>query len=195
MSASARQCRGVVLQPHQPPRSVQPDAAQEADLADRAADVCRQPSTGRQDQQHRTDRGVEPDDNEDDSADVTQAKDCPGHRVRDSRPPARPRHGQGTSVATPYDADRPSRRRCPRPAPLSRAKHCRLANMCAASRLCWANRSSTCRSTPGRHAELSTVGSAKTASSISRGSMLVSSTIVITTRTIQRIVSSSDRYM
>ena len=38
-----------------------------------------------------------------------------------------------------------------------------VANMCSASRLCCANRSSTCRSTPGRQAELSTVGTAKTA--------------------------------
>ena len=44
-----------------------------------------------------------------------------------------------------------------------------VANRCSASRLCWANRSSTCRSTAGRHAELTTVGTAKTASSTSSG--------------------------
>ena len=70
-----------------------------------------------------------------------------------------------------------------------------VANRCSASRLCCANRSSTCRSTPGRHAELTTVGTAKTTSSTSSGSMLVSSPIVITTRTVQPIVFSTDTYM
>jgi hypothetical protein len=70
-----------------------------------------------------------------------------------------------------------------------------VAKRCSASLLCWANRSSTCRSTPGRQAALSTVGRAKTANSTSSGSMLVSSTIVMMTRTIQPIVSSSDMYM
>ena len=44
--------RGVVLEPGQPPRAVHPDAAQEANLADRGADVCRQSGAGRQHQQH-----------------------------------------------------------------------------------------------------------------------------------------------
>ena len=43
---------GVVLQPGQSPGAVQPDAAQEADLADRRADVRRQPAAGGQHQQH-----------------------------------------------------------------------------------------------------------------------------------------------
>ena len=47
----------------------------------------------------------------------------------------------------------------------------------------------------GRQAELSTVGTANTTSSISSGWMLASSAMVTTTRTIQPIVSSSDMYM
>ena len=46
------QRRRVVLEPGQPLRAVHPDAAQEADLADRRADVRRQPRAGRQHQQH-----------------------------------------------------------------------------------------------------------------------------------------------
>ena len=44
-----------------------------------------------------------------------------------------------------------------------------VANRCSASRLCSAKRSSTCRSTAGRQAELITVGIAKTTSRISAG--------------------------
>ena len=44
--------RGVVLEPGQPARAVEPDAAQEADLADRRADVGRQPRARREHQQH-----------------------------------------------------------------------------------------------------------------------------------------------
>ena len=51
-SADARERRGVVLEPGQPPRAVHPEAAQEADLADRRADVGRQPRAGGEHQQH-----------------------------------------------------------------------------------------------------------------------------------------------
>ena len=41
---------GVVLEPHQPSRDVQPDAAQEAELADGGADVLRELAAGHQDE-------------------------------------------------------------------------------------------------------------------------------------------------
>ena len=42
----------VVLEPREPPRAVHPESAQESNLADRGADVRRQPRTRRQHQQH-----------------------------------------------------------------------------------------------------------------------------------------------
>ena len=45
-SACASTRGGVVLQPRQPPRRVEPDPAQEPELADRRADVRRQPAAG-----------------------------------------------------------------------------------------------------------------------------------------------------
>ena len=68
-------------------------------------------------------------------------------------------------------------------------------NRCSASRLCRAYRSSTARSTAGRHAELSTGGTANNTSRISSGEMPASSTTVTPTRTIQPMVPSSDMYM
>ena len=106
---------GVVLEPGQPPRAVQPDAAQEADLADRRADVRRQPRAGGEHEQHVAGRRVEPDGDEDDRADVRRrrrppTRACARRRVRPAR---RARSGAyQRSHAARRSRDEP-RRRCP----------------------------------------------------------------------------------
>ena len=69
-SADAVERRGVVLEPREPPRAVHPEAAQESDLADRGADVRRQPRAGREHQQHVAGRRAEARRHEHDRADV-----------------------------------------------------------------------------------------------------------------------------
>ena len=64
-----------------------------------------------------------------------------------------------------------------------------------ASRADCAPRSCATRSTPGRHVEVSTVGSAKTASSTSAGWIDTSSAIVTPSRRIQPQVENTDMYM
>ena len=66
-----------------------------------------------------------------------------------------------------------------------------VANRWSASRLCAAKDSSTCRSTAGRQVEVITVGTAKTASNSSSGSIDASRARVIATRTSQPIVPST----
>ncbi len=70
-----------------------------------------------------------------------------------------------------------------------------VANRCVERRRCWAVASSTRRSTAGRHEALSTVGSAKTTSSASRGSTDTSSATVTTSRSTQPHVEKTDMYM
>ena len=84
-------CR-VVLQPGQTPGAVHPDPAQEADLADRGADVGRQPRAGGQDEQHVTGGGVEAGRDEHDGSRVRGAEDGPPERVPRGRTPARRGH-------------------------------------------------------------------------------------------------------
>src|SRR5882672_3959087 len=43
--ARRRDGGGVVLEPREPPRAIHPESAQESNLADGGADVCRKPST------------------------------------------------------------------------------------------------------------------------------------------------------
>ncbi len=64
-----------------------------------------------------------------------------------------------------------------------------------ASRNVCADFSCTFRSTPGRHDDVPTVGSANSVSSTSAGSMDISSTIVTPRRTIQPSVAKTDMYM
>src|SRR5437867_798423 len=66
---------------------------------------------------------------------------------------------------------------------------------CRARRLADAPRSSTARSTPGRHADVSTVGRANAASSASAGWIDTSSATVTPSRRIQPQVVNSDMYM
>jgi hypothetical protein len=70
-----------------------------------------------------------------------------------------------------------------------------VMNRCLASRSSGATRSSTLRSTPGRHDETTTVGTAKNTSSTSTGLIDASSTNVTPNRRIQPAMVNTDRYM
>ena len=70
-----------------------------------------------------------------------------------------------------------------------------VSKRCLASRCDWAPASSAARSTAGRQVEVSTVGSAKTASSASAGWTDTSSTMVTPRRSTQPQVVKSDMYM
>ncbi len=88
--------RRVVLEPGQAARAVEPDAAQEADLADRRADVGREPRAGGEHQQHVARRRAQPRRDEDDRADV-------GARRRPPRPArARAALAQRAAATGPY---------------------------------------------------------------------------------------------
>src|SRR4051812_30108674 len=69
------------------------------------------------------------------------------------------------------------------------------ANRCRASRFDCAVRSRTCRSTPGRQLEVTTVGSANAAISTSAGWIDTSSITVTASRKIQPQVLNTDIYM
>ena len=73
-SAPSTSARGVVLEPGHALRAVEPDAAQEADLADGRADVGREPRARRQHQQHVARRRAQPRRHEHDRADVGAPK-------------------------------------------------------------------------------------------------------------------------
>ena len=88
-SARAVDRRGVVLEPGEPPRAVEPDAAQEAELADRRADVLRQPAAGDEHEHDVAGGRVEPVADEHDRADVAAAEHRPRQRVPHRRPPPR----------------------------------------------------------------------------------------------------------
>ena len=66
---------------------------------------------------------------------------------------------------------------------------------CLASRLCDAPSSSAARSTPGRHVDVRTVGTANKPSSTSAGWIDISKAMVTPSRRIQPAVENSDMYM
>ena len=105
-------CRGIVLEPDQPPRDVEPDAAQEAELADRRRDVLRELAAGHQHEHDLSRRAVEPVGRVDDRADVGAGEDRPGERVPERGHPAGPGQRRVASAATPRAARVPGRRRC-----------------------------------------------------------------------------------
>ena len=111
--------RRVVLQPGQPSRAVEPDTPQEADLADRGADVPRQPTTGGQHQQHLAHGGVEPVGDPDDREDEADPEDGPRHGVPQGAGPADLRRRARTRTPRPYAG--PSRSARPAPARGARA--------------------------------------------------------------------------
>jgi hypothetical protein len=70
-----------------------------------------------------------------------------------------------------------------------------VVKRCLARRLGCAARSCAPRSTAGRHVDVKTVGSAKTASSTSPTWIDISSATVTTSRRIQLHVANTDMYM
>ena len=96
--------RRVVLEPGQAPRAVEPDAAQEADLADRGADVGREPRARGQHQQHVARRRAQARRHEHDRADVAR-------RRRPPRPArASSALAQRAAATGPYQRSQASRR-------------------------------------------------------------------------------------
>ena len=85
--------RRVVLEPGQAPGAVEPDAAQEADLAHGGADVGRELAARGEHEEHVGRRRAKPRRHEDDRAHVRAPEDRPGERVPESAPPAGGRHG------------------------------------------------------------------------------------------------------
>ena len=79
---------GVLLEPDQAPRPVEPDAAQEADLPDRRAEVAGEPGAAGQHEQHGRRRRVEPGGDVDDRADVPEPEHRPAERVPHRAHPA-----------------------------------------------------------------------------------------------------------
>ncbi len=79
---------GVVLEPGEAQRRVEPHAAQEAELADRLGDVRRQPLPGDDDQHDVADAAVEAAGDPGDPEDVGDAEHRPPQRRPQRRPPA-----------------------------------------------------------------------------------------------------------
>ena len=97
--ARRRDRGGVILQPREPARAVHPESAQESDLADRGADVGRQPRARGQHQQHLAGRGAQ---------------------TRTTRTPPR-RHTPGRRSPTPARATTPSPSRAAATGPYQRS--------------------------------------------------------------------------
>ena len=197
-SAVGHERRRVVLEPGQPPRAVHPDAAQEADLADGGADVRRQPRAGGEHEQHVAGAARR--------ARTTRTR--PRRRRRRRRPPRR----ACASAALPQRAARhrpvpalpglaPLARPARSPMPVTRTSLPGGAVVAVVNR--WrgqaagrARRAPRPRARPpGRQVEVSTVGSANTASSASAGWIDTSSATVTPRRRIQPQVENSDMYM
>ena len=160
-SAFSSMRRRVVLEPGEAARRVEPDAAQEPELADRRRDVLRQPSAGHHHEQHRGLRGVEP---------LRPRTRCrrrsPVRRSpRRRRATRRSATGRRPSVRTtaPHSSARSAVRRAPIPArrtSLPAGAVVPRAKTWRASRSWGATRSSTSRSTPGRHVAVKRIGTA-----------------------------------
>ncbi len=84
--------RGVVLEPDQPARDVQPDAAQEAELADRRPDELRELAADHQHEHDRPGGGVDDARREHHGADVAQPEHRPGQAAPQRGPPLGPPH-------------------------------------------------------------------------------------------------------
>ena len=129
-------------------------------------------------------------------ADKPGAEDRPRQRVPHRHSPNAPRPPAHTSVPTPRR--RSATRRSPMPVTrtsLPGGAVVAVTNRWRASRFAGALRSSAARSTPGRHVDVSTVGSANTASSASAGWIDIKSATVTPSRRIQPHVENSDMYM
>ena len=162
---------GVVLEPGEPPRGVEPDPAQEPDLADGRADVLRQAAARGEHEEHRS-PSVASSPSATNTIAPTYAAPKTVHASVCQTALHPPRRGDRLVPLLPCRA--PLRRRASDPTPVTRTSLPGGAvvpstNRCRASRLCGAPRSSAARSMPGRHEALITVGSANTTSSTSAG--------------------------
>ena len=147
---------GVVLEPRQPQRRVEPDAAQEAELADRLGDVLRQPLAGDDDEHDVADAAVEA---------ARRPTRCRRRRRRRTPPtpatstaPTRQR-AAAIGAQPRARARRPAGRAAPAPMPVTRTSLAGAAVVPTTNRWrarrSWArHRSSTARSTPGRHSDV-----------------------------------------
>ena len=187
----------VVLEPGQAPRAVQPDAAQEADLADRGADVRRQPRAGRQHQQHVARRSRGPTTPRRPRRRRTRRRRPPRPACATRHSPIAPRPPAGTSAPTPPGGG-PTRRS---PMPVTRTSLpggavVAVANRCRASRFAGAPRScgGALHARPPRRRSAPSAA-ANTASSASAGWIEISSATVTPSRRIHPHVENSDMYM
>ena len=96
--------RGIVLEPDEPSRDVEPDAAQEAQLADRRRDVLRELAAGHQHEHDLSRRAVEARRRVDDRDDVGAGEHRPGEGVPEGGDPSGP--GQRGVAALPRGAPR-----------------------------------------------------------------------------------------
>ena len=189
---SATSDGGVVLEPGQAPGAVEPDAAQEADLADGRADVGRQPRARRRAPAARRPAAASrPDGHEHDGADVGQRRTpptpacatarCAQRAARDRAVPRAPTpRGARATSAAPMPVTRTS---------LPGGAVVAVTNRWRARRSGWRPRSSAARSTPGRHVEVSTVGSANTRAGPAPGGSTPAAPTVTPSRRIQPAAS------
>ena len=141
-SASSSMVGRVVLEPGQPAGRVEPDAAEEPELADGRRDVLRQPSAGHHDEQHRGLRAVEPLGHEHDAARRSRAR-TPPRRPRARRRSATGRRRIGAYHSSHSSARRSAVSRAPMPARrtslpagavVPRVKRWRASRSCGATR-------------------------------------------------------------
>ncbi len=90
--ARRRDGGGVVLEPREPPRAIHPESAQESNLADGGADVCRKPRTCGEHQQHLAGWRAEAGRHEHHRTGIREAEYRPRQRVPKRRAPPSGRH-------------------------------------------------------------------------------------------------------
>ena len=106
-------CGGVVLQPHQPAGDVQPDAAQEAELAHGGAHELRELAADHEDEHDLARCPVERACGQDDRADVAETEDRPRQRVPERPSPRWRGRAAPRRSPTRYADEPPARRGCP----------------------------------------------------------------------------------
>ena len=178
--------RRIIFEPGQADRAVKPDSAQKSNLTHGCRDVRREPRSRGQHQQHVAGRRLE--------HRTTRKPPRPHRRRRKSPNPmsARARFSTRAAATGRYQRSHASRRCAARRGPmritrtsLPGAAVVARSNRWRASRFAAAPRSSATRSTPGRHVEVNTVGSANTTSSASAGWIDTSNASVTPSRKIQ----------
>ena len=182
----APQGGGVVLEPGQPPRAVEPDAAQEADLADGRADVRRSRAPAASTSSTSPAGASRPDGDEHDRADVADAEHAQAsvcHAARAQRARAPGAYQRSHAARRSRDQRRPDAGDAHLLAGRRGGRRARTGGGpggCAG-----AARSSAARSTPGRQVDVKHGRQREHASSTSTGWIDTSSTTVTPSRRIQ----------